>query len=184
MTCNLGEAAYLNRVGRLDLYQRSRAQWQSAVPLAIRPETRNPMRVLVIEDDRETAAFIQKSLKESGHAADLAHDGETGLVDGAGGTLRRADRRPHAAEDGWTDDRAHAARRRPPHAGAVSLGAGRRRRPGQGPARRRRRLPDQAVCLYGALGAHRVLGAALGAGRAGDALHGRAISCSTGCRIG
>ena len=38
------------------------------------------MRVLVIEDDRETAQFLQKSLKESGHAADLALDGETGLA--------------------------------------------------------------------------------------------------------
>ena len=37
------------------------------------------MRVLVIEDDRETAQFLQKSLKESGHSADLANDGETGL---------------------------------------------------------------------------------------------------------
>ena len=37
------------------------------------------MRVLVIEDDRETAQFLQKSLKESGHSADLAGDGETGL---------------------------------------------------------------------------------------------------------
>lgn len=38
------------------------------------------MRVLVIEDDRETANFLQKALKESGHAADLAADGETGLA--------------------------------------------------------------------------------------------------------
>lgn len=38
------------------------------------------MRVLVIEDDRDTASFIQKSLKESGHAADVANDGETGLA--------------------------------------------------------------------------------------------------------
>jgi two-component system OmpR family response regulator len=38
------------------------------------------MRVLVIEDDRETASFLQKALKESGHAADLAGDGETGLA--------------------------------------------------------------------------------------------------------
>ncbi|MFA5951320.1 MAG: response regulator transcription factor [Hyphomicrobium sp.] len=37
------------------------------------------MRVLVIEDDRETAQFLQKSLKESGHSADVAGDGETGL---------------------------------------------------------------------------------------------------------
>ncbi|RTL71896.1 MAG: response regulator transcription factor [Hyphomicrobiales bacterium] len=38
------------------------------------------MRVLVIEDDRETAQFLQRSLKESGHAADVATDGDTGLA--------------------------------------------------------------------------------------------------------
>jgi two-component system OmpR family response regulator len=38
------------------------------------------MRLLIIEDDRETAAFLQKSLKESGHRADIAHDGVTGLA--------------------------------------------------------------------------------------------------------
>jgi two-component system OmpR family response regulator len=38
------------------------------------------MRVLVIEDDRETAQFLQRSLRESGHAADVAGDGETGLA--------------------------------------------------------------------------------------------------------
>jgi two-component system OmpR family response regulator len=37
------------------------------------------MRVLVIEDDRDTAQFLQKSLKESGHVADIAGDGEIGL---------------------------------------------------------------------------------------------------------
>lgn len=37
------------------------------------------MRVLVIEDDRETAQFLLKALKESGHSADTAADGETGL---------------------------------------------------------------------------------------------------------
>ncbi len=44
------------------------------------------MRVLVIEDDRETAHFLQKSLKESGHSADLAGDGETGLSMAQSGT--------------------------------------------------------------------------------------------------
>lgn len=38
------------------------------------------MRVLVVEDDRETALFLQKALKESGHSAMLAHDGEEGLA--------------------------------------------------------------------------------------------------------
>jgi two-component system OmpR family response regulator len=37
------------------------------------------MRVLVIEDDGETAQFLQRSLRESGHAADIAEDGEVGL---------------------------------------------------------------------------------------------------------
>jgi len=48
---------------------------------AARPQgARTTMRVLVIEDDRETALFLQRSLKENGHVADLASDGETGLV--------------------------------------------------------------------------------------------------------
>ena len=38
------------------------------------------MRVLVIEDDRETAQFLQRSLRESGHTADVAGDGESGLM--------------------------------------------------------------------------------------------------------
>jgi len=38
------------------------------------------MRVLIIEDERETAQFLLKALKESGHAADVAHDGEQGLA--------------------------------------------------------------------------------------------------------
>ena len=38
------------------------------------------MRILVIEDDRETAQFLQKALKETGHTADLAFDGEDGLA--------------------------------------------------------------------------------------------------------
>ncbi len=37
------------------------------------------MRVLLIEDDSEAANFLQKALKESGHTADCAEDGETGL---------------------------------------------------------------------------------------------------------
>jgi two-component system, OmpR family, response regulator len=38
------------------------------------------MHVLVIEDDKDTALFIQKALKESGHGADVAGDGESGLA--------------------------------------------------------------------------------------------------------
>ncbi len=45
------------------------------------------MRVLIVEDDRETASFLAKSLKESGHVAEIAHDGETGLVMARDGTF-------------------------------------------------------------------------------------------------
>jgi two-component system OmpR family response regulator len=38
------------------------------------------MRVLVIEDDRETAHFLQKALRESGHLVVACHDGEEGLA--------------------------------------------------------------------------------------------------------
>jgi len=38
------------------------------------------MRVLVVEDDRETALFLQRSLKENGHVAEVAGDGELGLA--------------------------------------------------------------------------------------------------------
>ena len=36
------------------------------------------MRVLVIEDDRETANYLAKALGEAGHVADKAHDGAAG----------------------------------------------------------------------------------------------------------
>ena len=34
------------------------------------------MRVLVVEDDRKVASFIQKGLAEEGHAVDVLHDGD------------------------------------------------------------------------------------------------------------
>ena len=45
----------------------------------------NPMKILVIEDDRETARYIAKGLGESGYVADVAHDGREGLLQAAGG---------------------------------------------------------------------------------------------------
>lgn len=38
------------------------------------------MRVLVIEDDKEAAAWLARGLKETGHVVELAHDGEEGLA--------------------------------------------------------------------------------------------------------
>ena len=44
------------------------------------------MRVLVIEDDKEAAAYLVKALGEVGHAAERASDGETGaFMVGEGG---------------------------------------------------------------------------------------------------
>ncbi len=43
------------------------------------------MRVLVIEDDAEAAAFVSKGLREAGHVVDHALDGESGLNMAAAG---------------------------------------------------------------------------------------------------
>lgn len=37
------------------------------------------MRILIVEDDQSAASYMAKGLKESGHVADIASDGETGL---------------------------------------------------------------------------------------------------------
>jgi two-component system, OmpR family, copper resistance phosphate regulon response regulator CusR len=37
------------------------------------------MRILVIEDEKKTAAFLAKGLREAGFGVDLARDGQTGL---------------------------------------------------------------------------------------------------------
>ena len=42
------------------------------------------MKVLVIEDDSETAAFIARGLSEHGHVVDVASDGRDGLLQASG----------------------------------------------------------------------------------------------------
>ena len=42
--------------------------------------TKDRMRILVIEDDRDAASWLMKGLKESGHVADHAANGEDGLA--------------------------------------------------------------------------------------------------------
>jgi two-component system copper resistance phosphate regulon response regulator CusR len=37
------------------------------------------MRILIVEDEKKTAAFLAKGLREAGFAVELARDGETGL---------------------------------------------------------------------------------------------------------
>jgi two-component system, OmpR family, response regulator len=38
------------------------------------------MRILIVEDDREAAAYLTKAFRESGHTADSAHDGLDGYA--------------------------------------------------------------------------------------------------------
>ena len=45
-----------------------------------RAESRaKPMKLLVVEDDHETASYLQKGLSESGYTVDRAGDGREGL---------------------------------------------------------------------------------------------------------
>lgn len=43
------------------------------------PFEAEPMRILVVEDEKKVASFIKKGLEEEHYAVDIAHDGETGL---------------------------------------------------------------------------------------------------------
>jgi len=38
------------------------------------------MRILIVEDDRKVASFLEKGLREDGYAVDVAHDGDDGAV--------------------------------------------------------------------------------------------------------
>jgi two-component system OmpR family response regulator len=44
------------------------------------------MKLLLVEDDRETGAYVKRALTEAGHAVDLASDGRDGLMLAAGET--------------------------------------------------------------------------------------------------
>ncbi|MBY0331008.1 MAG: winged helix-turn-helix domain-containing protein [Acetobacteraceae bacterium] len=43
------------------------------------------MKILIVEDDAETAAYIARGLREAGHLADIAPDGQDGLFLGTTG---------------------------------------------------------------------------------------------------
>lgn len=38
------------------------------------------MHILIVEDEKKTAAFLQKGLTEHGYTVDVCHDGEAGLI--------------------------------------------------------------------------------------------------------
>lgn len=43
-------------------------------------ESTHAMRLLVVEDDREAAAYLRKALREAGHICEIAYDGEEGFA--------------------------------------------------------------------------------------------------------
>ncbi len=44
------------------------------------PDITAAMKILIIEDDTETADYVAKGLEEAGHTVDVARDGKNGLV--------------------------------------------------------------------------------------------------------
>jgi two-component system, OmpR family, response regulator len=52
---------------------------QSAATAASDSVNLTSMRILIVEDDRDAAAWLVKGLEESGHVVDVAADGEEGL---------------------------------------------------------------------------------------------------------
>jgi len=50
------------------------------VNTATNPAPNPSMRLLIVEDDRESADYLVKAFREVGHVADLATDGEEGLA--------------------------------------------------------------------------------------------------------
>src|SRR5690349_6635061 len=68
-------------VGHLPLaFARIAEQCLSEHPWAKSLDGLNSMRLLIIEDDRDAAEYLVKALREVGHVADCAVDGEEGLA--------------------------------------------------------------------------------------------------------
>lgn len=44
------------------------------------PRVAGQMRILVVEDDKKVASFLEKGLREDGYAVDVAHDGTEGSL--------------------------------------------------------------------------------------------------------
>ena len=61
------------------------------------------MRILLIEDEKKTAAFIAKGLEEAGYEVEVARDGETGLQIALASHFDLLPARRHAAEKRWLD---------------------------------------------------------------------------------
>ena len=63
----------------------------------------NLMRILLVEDEKKTGAFLAKGLREADFTVEIAEDGEAGPGAGALGSFRSSDCRCDAAAEGWLD---------------------------------------------------------------------------------
>ena len=132
------------------------------------------MRILIIEDDRDAAAYLVKAFREAGHVVDVAADGVTGydMALEGGYDVAIVDRMLPKMDGLTLVGALRNQKNETPVLILSALGPG--RRPGEGAARRRRRLSRQALRLFRAAGARRDAGAAAAEGRAGgDGVQGR-----------
>jgi two-component system OmpR family response regulator len=53
------------------------------------PRDGGAVRILLVEDDTETAAYVTRGLEEAGHVVDRAADGQDGLFLATGGGRAR-----------------------------------------------------------------------------------------------
>src|SRR4051794_16220591 len=105
------------------------------------------MRILIIEDDRQAASYLVKAFREAGHVADDVADGLDGYAmarEGAYDVLVVDRMLPKL--DGLSLIRS-LREQGVDNAGPDSLRPRPGRRPGEGPAGRRRRLSPQTLCL-------------------------------------
>ena len=127
------------------------------------------MRILIAEDDDDTAEFIRRGLSELGHNPVVADNGVGRPAHSFDRGIRRRHPRPHAAAARRPVGASANPRRRHQDAGAGPDGA----RPDRGPRRRarrrRRRLSGQAVRLFRACRARQRARPAQAAARPGHA---------------
>lgn len=54
-------------------------------PVRVSLRSEEPMKILVVEDDETTGAFIARGLREEGHCVDFVANGRDGLIQATGG---------------------------------------------------------------------------------------------------
>ncbi len=69
------------------------------------------MRILFVEDDKDTAAYIKRGLEREGHNVDHCADGQEGAVQALGEPYDLGDPRSHAARHRRAFDRTLHAQR-------------------------------------------------------------------------